>query len=281
MRIISDCNFHLPVTPDGVDLQTPEHKALLDHAIDVEFNICKHDVEATLAAAVQRANALGLANANFMILDSDFAKRLDEFGANLKLQDGHYITVLIDPLDSNAEQHIASAKKYGISGIKFHPYLQKITREQYTRVQALAVIAAQCGMWVAVDCSYGTDRLYDINGVELCAFVLKNGFSGRLLALHFGGPKVLDVMSLMAQHQNIYADLSLSLSYWKGSSVWQDLHFSMMRVGYGRFIFGSDQPFIEFQQALADLDIFAAEYGLSTHQLTAILHDNFNSFLGK
>jgi len=279
--MISDCNFHLPTLPEPVDLQLVENKTLLDKAIDVEFNICKYGIEKTLQSAFKKADSLGLSLVNFMILDSDFAKQLCQLDIDIKLKEGHYLTVLIDPYDTNASEHIEAAYQQGISGIKFHPYLQKIHEETYSKIQALAILAQSKNMWVAIDCSYGTDLLYNVNGVELCAYLLNSGYTGKLLSLHFGGPRIFDVMSLMAQHNNVYADLSLSLSYWKGSSVWDDLNFAISRVGYGRFLFGSDQPFIEFDKAVSDFEDFSTQYDLTTEVSESIKHNNFHAFLGE
>ena len=85
----------------------------------------------------------------------------------------------------------------------------------------------------------------------------------------------------MAQHNNIYADLSFSLSYWKGSSVWNDLYFAMTRVGTHRFIFGSDQPFIQFEKAVSDFNDFAEEYSLSEEVIKSLMHNNFHDFLSR
>jgi len=279
--MISDCNFHLPTLAEPVDLQLVKNKALLDKAIDVEFNICKYGIEETLLSAFEKADLLGLSLVNFMILDSNFAKQLCNIDFNIKLKEGHYLTVLIDPYDVNAAEHIESAYQQGISGIKFHPYLQKIHEKTYSKIQKLAMLAQSKNMWVAIDCSYGTDLLYKVNGVELCAYLLNSGYTGKLLSLHFGGPRVFDVMSLMAQHNNIYADLSLSLSYWKGSSVWDDLNFAISRVGYRRFIFGSDQPFIQFDKAVSDFGDFSTKYSLPTEVSESIKHHNFYEFLGE
>jgi hypothetical protein len=279
--MISDCNFHLPTLPEPIDLQLVKNKALLDKAIDVEFNICKYGIKKTLDAAFKKADSLGLSLVNFMILDSDFAKNLCNIDFNIELKEGHYLTVLIDPYDESAAKHIESAYQQGISGVKFHPYLQKIHEETYSKIQELAMIAQSKNMWVAIDCSYGTDLLYKVNGVDLCAYLLNSGYTGKLLSLHFGGPRIFDVMSLMAQHTNIYADLSLSLSYWKGSSVWDDLNFAISRVGYSRFIFGSDQPFIQFDKAVTDFEDFSTKYGITTEVCESIKHRNFYEFLSK
>ena len=277
--MISDCNFHLPIIAGSVDLQLVENKVILDNAIDIEFNICRYGVLDTLTTAINKAGSLSLSLVNFMILDSDFAKKINVFDFKLELKDGHYLTVLIDPYDENALEHINSAERFGVSGIKFHPYLQKLDSKIYDVIGKLAKVAESKSMWVAIDCSYGSDELYKINGVELCAFLLHSGYKGKLLSLHFGGPRIFDVMSLMAQHNNIYADLSFSLSYWKGSSVWNDLYFAMTRVGTHRFIFGSDQPFIQFEKAVSDFNDFAEEYSLSEEVIKSLMHNNFHDFL--
>jgi len=278
--MISDSNFHLPTVDSTVDLQKPENKKLLDAAINVEFNICDHGIQKTLDLAFKKADELGLTYVNFMVLDSSFIKDVYQNQLKITLKEEHYLTVLIDPNDNDAEKYIEYAANNNISGIKFHPYLQKLCPETFSNINKLCSVAEKYNIWVAIDCSYGTDMLYELNGVQLCASILRYGFKGKIIALHFGGPKVLDVMSLMAQHNNLYADLSLSLSYWKGSSVWQDLAFSMKNLGHQRFLFGSDQPFIQFNKAVNDFCDFALTYDLSDEQISDVKHNNFNKFLG-
>ena len=94
---------------------------------------------------------------NFMVLDSSFIKEIYQNQLKITLKEEHYLTVLIDPNDKHAEAYIEYAANNNISGIKFHPYLQKIGRDTYANINKLCSVAEKYNMWVAVDCSYGTE----------------------------------------------------------------------------------------------------------------------------
>ena len=275
----SDFNFHLPEIDNHIDLQLPCNKKYLDKAIHDEFNICKNNIYRKIQKAADKANNFSLSYVNFMILDESFAKNICNLKNKFELQKGHYVTVLVDPFDSLIFQQLENLKVFGISGVKFHPYLQKLKRKDFSLISKVAFAAATLGFWVTVDCSYGTGLLYEINGVELCAYLLNSGLKGNLIALHFGGPKVLDTCTLMAGFPNLYADLSLSLNYWEGSTVWEDLAFTINKIGSNKFLYGSDQPFIQLEQSLTSFNKFSAKAGLKDSTIQNILHFNFERLL--
>ncbi|WP_165725366.1 amidohydrolase family protein [Pseudoalteromonas sp. SA25] len=264
--MLCDANFHLP-TSSGLDLQDPVNKLELDSVIEQEFNINQKNLKIVLEEAMLKSETLGLSHAHYMILDESAA-------SSLLLNDfsdvffNIHVSLLMNFRRKEYKKVIDEISRQGAVGIKLHPYLQEIIEKDYNKVLEVVTYASEKKLIISVDCSYGTKNLYKSNGVHLIAFLLSKNIETKIIALHFGGPKVLDVMSLMAQHTNLYSELSLSLSYWKGSSVWQDLCFAIKKVGAHRFMFGSDQPFIEFSKALHDFNLFCEFADLSNSEMS-------------
>ena len=271
--MLCDANFHLP-TSSGLDLQDPTNTSELDRVIEQEFNIYQKDLKAVFKEAVLKTKTLGLSHAHYMILDGNVASSLvlndfREIFLNI------HVSLLLDFRKENYKEIIDEVSRQGAVGIKLHPYLQEITEKNYEKILEVVTYASEKKLIISVDCSYGTKNLYRSNGVHLIAFFLSKNIETKIIALHFGGPKVLDVMSLMAQHTNLYSELSLSLTYWKGSSVWQDLCFTIKKVGAHRFMFGSDQPFIEFSKAVDDFNTFCKFADLSESEVLSLSNQTY------
>lgn len=265
----------MPLIPSRVeDLQDIENKLDLEAAIEQEINLSRFEWKNNIQQAIKYNLDRGY-QANFMILDESFlfnSNRFDQFEKDFLPY--NMFTVLINFRHDDAPKIIKDFAASGGKGIKFHPYLQKITKADFAQVLEICKLAQKWGLIINVDCSYGTLELFDNNGVELIAYILKSISEVPVVCLHFGGPRILDVCMLAHAAENLYVDLSLSLEFWKGSSVIDNLAFSMKKLGSERFLFGSDNPFVKQRKALTTFHEFCSSYNISEDAQKNILCAN-------
>ncbi|WP_341501710.1 amidohydrolase family protein [Gallaecimonas sp. GXIMD4217] len=280
MTALFDFNYHLPRVEPGLDLQHPARAEALQAAIDQEYHLLDHDWQALLAQAGEQSRQRCQAGAHLMVLDSRFAQN-DSCLNWLQRHRQNPTTLLVDFRADDIRTQLANIADAGARGIKFHPYLQAITSADHEAVQACASHAQALGLWISVDCSYGTLALYRCSGPELLAALLPTINKVPVFALHFGGPRILDVMMLALAAPNLYLDTSLSLSFWKGSTVDQDLAFAIGRLGAERFLFGTDQPFIAFEQAVNDMASFMDRFKLNEAQCRWLWRDSALSLMSR
>ena len=172
---------------------------------------------------------------------------------------------------------LEEANKKGVKIIKILPYDQEITRIKYNNVLEIAEYLEEKRMLMTICSTYGSKLLYDTNGIELAVFLKKKTDIPIILA-HGGGPKVLDAMSLALDYEDIFLDLSFSLKFWWGSSVMKDYAFVLKKLEFKRCFYGSDYPYVDFDESVRFFLQFAEKYGFSKDIQENILYRNFKEF---
>jgi predicted TIM-barrel fold metal-dependent hydrolase len=255
MQII-DSNIHLPPKPN----------------LEQELDLTTYDAVASLAGIHHRMQSLGISGGNIMILDREFLRRPDTaLLADIKKNDLR-LTILIDPAAGDAMDLVDVAREIGANGIKFHPYLQNIYDSQFHRVTSVARYAANQGLWIAVDCSYGTRRVFVQSGVKLAIALADVIQDVPILALHGGGRMVLEVMSLALEADNVIFDLSFSIPYWMGSSIEMDFAFAIRKLGVDRCMYGSDHPYMEMGEALEKIIEYMEKYKFNAVEIDQVIY---------
>lgn len=137
----------------------------------------------------------------------------------------------------------------GVTAIKFHSYVQNITSDKFSEAVSLAEAAADLGMTIFIDTSFGSTSLYDCDNLRLAAEILKQVTSVPVVLLHSGGARALEAMLLAESAENVFLETSFSLVYYTGSRIEQDLAFAYKRIGSHRVIYGSDFPYVGFAES--------------------------------
>ena len=176
---------------------------------------------------------------------------------------------MLDPRDVDSKSLIQD-NAHLIDGIKFHPYLLDLQDREFGLACDIANIAAEHGLWVAVDCSYGTLRIYQVSGVRL-VIALAEVVQGPIVALHGGGPAVLDLLGVAAVKTNVFLDTSFSIPYWLGSSVEADFAFSIRKLGAARWLFGSDHPYVSMAEAPLVAQSFLRRHGFDLAAIAQVM----------
>lgn len=253
MRIV-DFNIHLPPAPN------------LAH----ERNLAAFDAAASLSAIGELMAGHEVVAGNLMILDTGYLRGAAPTIPRQARELGLRTTVILDPRDEDALDLVEKAAALGVGGIKLHPYLLDLVDQDFPQAAALARQASRHGLWIAIDCSYGTRRMYEVSGVRL-AIALSEAVETPIVALHGGGKLVLDVMSLAMAAPNVRLDLSFSIPFWCGSSVETDFAFAIRKLGAERCLYGSDHPYVPLGQAIGEVQDFLQRHNFTSREIEQIM----------
>ncbi|MDX8549483.1 amidohydrolase family protein [Methanospirillum sp. J.3.6.1-F.2.7.3] len=133
-------------------------------------------------------------------------------------------------------------------GMKIHPRIQNIELDDQ-RVERAFEIAEQYGMPVEVDIFPWGERLNSPSLKPFALHPITQKFPNiKIIIAHCGAPHILETMLLAKSNKNIYIDLSFFLKYFEGFSFIQDLEPLCKKIGYERFVYGSDFPYINLNQ---------------------------------
>jgi predicted TIM-barrel fold metal-dependent hydrolase len=217
----------------------------------------------------------GLTSGNFMLFNSEIHK---DPNFNLFITESQkYLpnscyTILLD-LDTKFEE-LEFIKQLGISFIKFHCYVQKITSRDYKKILFLCKKAEELNLGICIDTSFGTTGLYKYDNLRLVAFLSEHIKKSVIILLHSGGARILEAMLIADQNPNIYLETSLTIDFYRGSNLQNDIMFAYKKIGFNRVLFASDFPYQAVNGALNDVLCLADKFNLSSEDLENILYNN-------
>ena len=180
-------------------------------------------------------------------------------------------TLLADPGVLTSISELGKMKSAGIDAIKYHCYVQEISEEAYPAAIVLAEHAEQLGMPVFIDTSFGSTKMYRYDNLRLAAALLDQVTAVPVILLHSGGARAMEAMLLAESAPNVFLDMSFSVPYYLGSRVEQDLSFAYKQIGSDRVLYGSDYPYISFDQSMGAAMSFFERSGFPESDRTAIL----------
>ena len=172
-----------------------------------------------------------------------------------------------------------SVHTLGYKGLKLHPRLNNFKIES-RETFSLCREAGNLGIPVLIDgfCD-GKSLKHGILPQHFA--VLAERCSGtNFIWAHMGGYKVLDFLFLGKPLPNVFMDFSFTLQYFQGSSVIQDVIYSMRNMKYDRIFYGSDYPDRPIGEALKIATDTLRSHGLSDNELDKLFFANASKYLG-
>jgi uncharacterized protein len=189
-------------------------------------------------------------------------------------------TTIIDFRRADIAEYLQMVKNAGIKGIIFNSYLQEIADSDFASVLNACKIAAGLGLFICIDGSYGTSKMYTYDNMKLACFIADNITSVPIVIIHSGGYRILEAMLLAADKKNVWLDTSFSLPYYIGSSIEQDYAFAYKRIGTHRVMYGSDYPYDNSDNAIKiHLDFFR-KHNFTESEIEHIFFNNATNFPG-
>jgi predicted TIM-barrel fold metal-dependent hydrolase len=264
---VVDFNIHLPI------MEASRDRWLATEAVQTPGGF------RSAYAGIQRELRSVLSGANFMLFNQDLPFADSDLGgwtASVR-QDWRYccFTQLFDfrrknDLDSGLSRLLAA----GVNGVKFHSYVQEISRADIPLAVQAARAAASLGFFICIDASYGTSRMYEFDNLLLAAEIINVVSSVPIIILHSGGARCWDAMLLSVGTPNVYLETSFSLPFYEGSSIEDDFAYIYRKIGCDRVLFASDLPYVGLSDALECANRFFERHGFAEDERQAILGGN-------
>jgi predicted TIM-barrel fold metal-dependent hydrolase len=134
--------------------------------------------------------------------------------------------------------------------------------------------AEQKKLIICIDGSYGTSKMYSYNNMKLACCVADFISKTPIVIVHAGGARIIEAMLLAADKSNVWLDTSFSLPYYLGSSIEVDFDFAIKKLKFDKIIFGSDHPYIVFEEALNKHLDFFARHNFKDCEISKIMGEN-------
>ena len=207
----------------------------------------------------------------------------DEYLSYINAQnDDKFFPVAFFTLNHNSnkeyERRLKEIKTKGYVGIKLHPRIGQFALDNpampfiIDKANELGLVVMLCTYF------YSNEVSMMINNVErLGDVLLKVDKQSRIILLHGGAVRLLDMMELVRAFPNTLLDLSLTLCKYAGSSLDLDIQFLFQSFDR-RVCIGSDYPEIQLSQVRERFNHFAAN--TTKEKAENIAYKNILSFTG-
>jgi len=223
-----------------------------------------------------------LSGANFMVLDPNFFMKfsdVSQWTEYIQMDIEKYcITGMFDFRNPDVVNAIGIAFGAGVKGFKLHSYIQEIKENDFAAVLTAAQYAEKLGMFICVDTSYGTSKMYDCDNLKLSAF-LSDFIKAPIILLHSGGARIWEAMLLAEDKPNIYLESSFTLPSYEGSSIESDIAFAYCKIGTHRVIYGSDHPYISIEDGIDNFLRFCEKNRFTANEIQNMMYNNASELL--
>jgi predicted TIM-barrel fold metal-dependent hydrolase len=223
-----------------------------------------------------------VASGNFMLFNQDLPFGAQQGGPALDTwvrqvqQDfpAAAFTQLLDFRRGAIEPALDRLRTAGVQGVKFHSYVQKIADADIPAAVRAARAAAERGLFICIDASYGTTWMYEHDNLKLAAAIIREVDNVPVIILHSGGARRWEAMLLALESTNVYLETSFTLPFYEGSSVETDLAFIYRKIGIERVLYASDFPYVGLDDARACMQRFLRRHEFSAEEQANMLGQN-------
>lgn len=174
-------------------------------------------------------------------------------------------------------KYLKKMKSLGYIGIKIHPRLSRVNLSN-PLLPVLIKEANQLGL-VAMLCTYfwsKDKRLCSCNTEQLLKLLCEVP-DEKMILVHGGGVRLLEVVEIARQFKSILVDLSFTLCKYEGSSI--DLDISYLFKNFDlRICIGSDSPEISLSKLRERYNEFSV--GLNQEKRENIAYRNLQKYIG-
>lgn len=261
---VFDFNIHLPfIVDDDVNIVISQ-----DMSLNVEGIRLGLDHHKYVLRHCEGANFL-LFNTN--LFDNDVSPFFKEVNSSLKIKK---YTALIDFRRTDIHDYLDSLVKCGVNAVMLNSYLQKIQDHEFELILKVFQYAESLGLIICIDGSYGTSKMYKYDNLKLACFIADSIHKVPIVIVHSGGCRLLEAMLLSLDKSNVWLDTSFSLPYYENSSIELDFAYALKKMSCNQIVFGSDHPYMEFNETLEKHRNFFEKYRFKDSEIEKILYSN-------
>lgn len=251
--------------------------ANVDIGIKQDTELGSEDLLINLKTFLPEFQHAGIDSANFMLFNHEVIhdQKIESFLSYARtVMQGSVFCLLFDFRKRDYESELIRLKSLGFHSIKFHAYVQDISKNDYQTILKIAFRAEQLGFTINIDTSYGSTKMYRNNPIELAAEIVSIVKQAPVILLHSGGAKVLDAFLLADMCSNVYLETSLSLIYYSKFQLIEHFKDVYRHLGANRILFASDYPFQRVEDAINhQMELFES-IGFSAEERELIFYEN-------
>ena len=176
---------------------------------------------------------------------------------------------------------IQNITKIGFKFVKFHPRNLNIKFGNSFYIKAFKLIKKTKLniMWCTFD-GWPANKLSEINQLEFLSKLSNIIKSNKIILMHSGGPNILRYYEKFRFSENIFFDLSYTISHYENTSIEKDIIFLFKKFDR-RIVSGSDFPAIKINKYHEVLSKLIKKSGISNDKRRNILYSNLNKIYEK
>lgn len=267
-----DFNLHLVPRASNVDAQIQSEEALDSRQAVECYLALRGDARSTLSGI------------NIMLFNQSWSHKPAAMGpisdaARADFGESAIFTQLVDFRTPPSPRKLATARKQGLRGIKFHSYVQKITPSDWPAALLWARAAQAEHLFVCIDTSFGTSGMYAYDNLHFAAWLAGEIADIPLILLHSGGLRAMEAWLLAESCPNVWLETSFSVPVYEGTRVEVDLASVYKKLSGKRVLYASDHPYIPLTESLKIFRRFLARHQIPTPMRELILHGNAGALL--
>lgn len=183
-------------------------------------------------------------------------------------------TALIDFRRFDVFEYLDNLIENGINAIIFNSYLQKITSQDFQKILKICKYAEEKKLIICIDGSFGTAKMFEYENLKLACYISEYITQTPIVIVHGGSCNIIKAMLLALDKNNVWLDTSFSLPYYINSSIEIDFAFVLKKMNSDRIVYGSDHPYVDFEQSLAVHYNFFNKYKFNDIEVEKIMYTN-------
>ena len=179
----------------------------------------------------------------------------------------------------NLKNEIENINKIGFKFIKFHPRNLniKIGNEFYTKAFRLIKKTKLNIMWCTFD-GWSTTKISEMNQLDFLSKLTNIVDNNKIILMHAGGPNILKFYEKFRFSENIFFDLSYTITHYENTSIEKDIIFLMNKFDK-RILLGCDYPAIKLKKYLDSLNRVLKKAKIKDSKIKNILNNNLRYIL--
>jgi hypothetical protein len=179
--------------------------------------------------------------------------------------------------DENASEVLErDVREFNLKGLKLHPRFMGVAASDSCVVQVVRK-AAELRIPVAIDCYLWKPTPLHLQVPFHIDTLCKQVPEARIIMCHTGGFRFLDALAVAKANDNVYFDLSLSLSYFHETPFEDQFMFVLKSIGAHRLIHGSDHPQEPLAECYQSARSILSQHGFSPEEQ----EDIFGGVIGR
>lgn len=241
-------------------------------------HLSSHDLKTCIDKTIARKLVMGVYHSMLVIFDNRTLYSDNHINHFTEATSQGNLAFAIMPKKETYRDDIARAAEIGFKSIVLHPYLQNFEPQSYKWVIDCAREAERKELIISLCCAYGGPLIYLVEPLQVVRSIADQ-VNGPIVIVHGGGAKILEALLLADIYNNIFLDTSFSLHWWIGSSIENDFAFAMKKLGSERWMFGSDDPFLQIEDSLKTHWSFFDRHGISSQEQENIMNGTAHRLL--